>query len=181
LLIPETGSDFELGQTLREDFFFDAAVAESPLANCPASVLDGVAGIVDADELDPIEEEEFDLCRVFRGINIRETSSGFIEDRAPCPPSPESYHPKRCPVCTLGGEATAVMEKAMFYVEGVMDARRSYFMGAEKGVDGQIQRDSDGRRLTNSVNAIYCEEAVRRGLAQKWLLVRSRPTRRDET
>jgi hypothetical protein len=47
----------------------------------------------------------------FRGINIRETSSAFTEDRAPCPPLPELYHPKRDPDCTLGGDATAVMEK----------------------------------------------------------------------
>lgn len=40
---------------------------------------------------------------------MRETSSDFIEDRAPCPPLLEVYHPRR-PDCTLGGGATAVME-----------------------------------------------------------------------
>lgn len=43
-------------------------------------------------------------------MNIRDTSSGFTEDRVPCPPLPELYHPKRDPDCTLGGDATAVME-----------------------------------------------------------------------
>jgi hypothetical protein len=110
VLTPDTGSALELGQTRFEDFFLIDQFAESPLG-CVASVLDGLAGMVEVDELDPTEEEEFDLCRLFRGMNIRETSSAFIEDRAPCPPLPESYHPKRGPVCTLGGDATAVMEK----------------------------------------------------------------------
>lgn len=130
LLIPETGSDLELGQTLLEDFFFEERVAESPLG-CAASVLDGLAAIVEVDELDPMEEDELDLCRVFRGINMRETSSGFIEDKPPCPPSPDSYHPKRGPVCTLGGDATAVMEKeARFYTKCCGYSRPSYLMGA---------------------------------------------------
>lgn len=44
-------------------------------------------------------------------MNIRDTSSVSIEDRAPCPPLLELYHPNRGPDCTLGGDATAVMEK----------------------------------------------------------------------
>lgn len=44
-------------------------------------------------------------------MNIRDTSSVSIEERAPCPPLPELYHPNRGPDCTLGGDATAVMEK----------------------------------------------------------------------
>lgn len=68
------------------------------------------------DEFDPNEEEEFDLWRLFRGINMRDTSSVFTEDRPPCPPSLELYHPKR-PDCTLGGDATAVMEDISKTVE----------------------------------------------------------------
>lgn len=44
-------------------------------------------------------------------MNMRETSSAFMEDKAPWPPLPELYHPKRGPDCTLGGDATAVMGK----------------------------------------------------------------------
>lgn len=44
-------------------------------------------------------------------MNIRDTSSAFTEDRAPSPPLLELYHPKRDPDSTLGGDATAVMEK----------------------------------------------------------------------
>jgi hypothetical protein len=62
-------------------------------------------------EDDPIEEEEFDRWTCFRDINIRDTSSALTEDNAPCPPLPELYHPKRDPDSTLGGDATAVMEK----------------------------------------------------------------------
>jgi hypothetical protein len=117
VLNPDTGSDLEVGQTLFEDFFFDQ-FEDSPLGACPASDPDGLARMVEVDEvdeLDPIDEDEFDLCRVFRGMNMRETSSEFMEDSAPCPPLPESYHPKRGPVCTLGGDATAVMEEEERY------------------------------------------------------------------
>lgn len=48
-------------------------------------------------------------------MNIRDTSSVSIEDRAPCPPLLELYHPNRGPDCTLGGDATAVMEKNTGY------------------------------------------------------------------
>ena len=57
------------------------------------------------------EEEEFDRWTFFRGMNIRDISSAFTDDNAPCPLSPVLYHPKRDPDCTLGGDATAVMEK----------------------------------------------------------------------
>lgn len=63
------------------------------------------------EEDDEREDEEFDRWTCFRGINIRDTSSAFTDDRAPSPPSPVLYHPKRDPDCTLGGDATAVMEK----------------------------------------------------------------------
>lgn len=65
---------------------------------------------VDVEVDDPSEEEELDRWRVFCGINIRDTSSAFTEDKPSCPPLPVLYHPKRGPDCTLGGDATAVME-----------------------------------------------------------------------
>lgn len=58
LLIPEVGSDLELGQTLLEDFFFER-FAGSPLV-WGASVLGEPAVIVDVDEFDPIEDDELD-------------------------------------------------------------------------------------------------------------------------
>lgn len=40
----------------------------------------------DDEEVDEIEEDEFARCALFRGMNIRATSSGFIEFKL-CPPS----------------------------------------------------------------------------------------------
>lgn len=79
-------------------------------------------------------------------MNMRETSSAFIEDRGPCPPLPGSYHPKRDPDCTLGGEATAVMEKDTTGWEGAFDSRpgRSYFIGAGQPGD-VVSRRREGR------------------------------------
>lgn len=111
---PETGSDFELGQIPREDFFFEDQVPDSTFEPCPALLCDGEAETVEVeeeDEDDAREDEELVLCRFFRGINIRDTSSAFIDVSAPCPLLPVEYHPKRGPDCTLGGDATAVMSK----------------------------------------------------------------------
>lgn len=107
---PDTGSDFAAGHRPRPAFFFDDHVADSPLETVP--LLTWATVFVDvAEAFDDSEEEELDLCTLFRGINIRDTSSVFIEPRAACPPLPVEYHPRRGPDCTLGGEATAVMEK----------------------------------------------------------------------
>jgi len=76
----------------------------------------------------------------FLGINIRDTSSVFIEDRAPCPPSPVLYHPKRDPDCTLGGDATAVMEKdtnassRRQEVKAVLDEREPMVVKCDQGI-----------------------------------------------
>jgi hypothetical protein len=67
--------------------------------------------VEDEDEFDAKDEEEFVLCKFFRGMNIRDTSSALIDVSAPCPPLPDEYHPRRGPDCTLGGDATAVMGK----------------------------------------------------------------------
>lgn len=106
---PETGSDFELGHRPRPGFFFEDQVVDSPLALCPALLWCETVDDVDVDDAN--EEEEFDLWTPFRGINIRDTSSAFIEVSAACPPLPAAYHPRRGPDCTLGGEATAVMRR----------------------------------------------------------------------
>lgn len=80
-------------------------------------------------------------------MNMRETSSAFIEDRGPCPPLPGSYHPKRDPDCTLGGEATAVMEKDRTGWEGAFDdgRGRSYCIGAGQKPDDVVTRRREGR------------------------------------
>jgi hypothetical protein len=110
-VIPETGSDLELGHKPRGGFFFEDHVLDSPLVLCPALLCCEAADTVEADEDESKEEEEFDLWILFRGINIRDTSSAFIEVRVGWPPLPPAYHPRRGPDCTLGGEATAVMRK----------------------------------------------------------------------
>lgn len=107
---PDTGSDFEGGHKPRPAFFFDDHVAESPLGVVPLLRCETVA-VDDVDVFDDSEDDELDLCTLFRGINIRDTSSVFTEPRAACPPLPAGYHPRRGPDCTLGGEATAVMRR----------------------------------------------------------------------
>ena len=79
LVTPDTGSDFELGQGFLEAFFLVDQVPESALEFCPAWEFGVLASTVDVDEDDPKEEEEFDLCRLFRGMKIRDTSSALIE------------------------------------------------------------------------------------------------------
>lgn len=114
---PETGSDFELGHRPRPGFFFEDQVVESPLALCPALLWCETVDVDDVDVDDANEEEEFDLWTPFRGMNIRDTSSAFIEVSAACPPLPAAYHPRRGPDCTLGGEATAVMRRQVLVGE----------------------------------------------------------------
>lgn len=102
LLTPDTGSALELGHGLLAAFFFGFANTDTLLLGVWAALVSGEgADTVDVED-DPSEEEEFDRWICFRGMNIRDTSSA---------PSPELYHPKRGPDCTLGGDATAVMEK----------------------------------------------------------------------
>jgi hypothetical protein len=108
---PDTGSDLELGHRPCVGFFFEDQVVDSPLALCPALLGCSTVDEEEVDVEDANEEEEFDLWTLLRGINIRETSSAFIEVSAACPPLLAAYHPKRGPDCTLGGEATAVMRR----------------------------------------------------------------------
>lgn len=67
-------------------------------------------------EVDDVDEEEFERCMLFRGMNICDTSSAFMEPRGVCPLL-EEYHPRRGADCTLGGEATAVMRKGVEFRE----------------------------------------------------------------
>jgi hypothetical protein len=108
---PDTGSDFEAGHKPREGFFFEDHVADSPLVTCPPLLSCEIVDVDDVDAEDASDEDELDRCTLFRGINMRDTSSVFIEAKAVCPSLPTEYHPRRGPDCTLGGEATAVMRK----------------------------------------------------------------------
>jgi hypothetical protein len=140
---PDTGSALELGQRLRGVFFFDDQVPASPPELCPAWASCWLLVTVDVEEFDAREEEELERWTCFRGINIRETSSAFTEDRAPCPPLPVLYHPKRDPDCTLGGDATAVMEKDV--------GSGSTQWGVQTTIDGRNNRRSlYGRQLERS-------------------------------
>jgi len=68
-----------------------------------------VAGIVkvdDDEDEDATDDEEFVLCTLFGGINMRVTSSALIGFKPPCPPLPEFHRAKGC---RLGGDATAVI------------------------------------------------------------------------
>lgn len=127
---PDTGSALELGQRLRVGFFFDDQVPASP-PEFPAWASCWLLVTVDVEEFDPREDEELERWTCFRGMNIRETSSAFAEDSAPCPPLPVLYHPKRDPDCTLGGDATAVMEKdigggsTQWNVQTTIDGRKA--------------------------------------------------------
>lgn len=72
--------------------------------------------VEELEEFEEREEEEFDRWEPLRRINIRGTSSALIEVRAPCPPSSVGYHPRRGADCTLGGDATAVMERVYLFL-----------------------------------------------------------------
>lgn len=61
------------------------------------------------DEEEPIDDEEFVLCALLRGVNIRVTSSAFIGFNPPWPLLP-GFHLERG--CRLGGETTAVIGKS---------------------------------------------------------------------
>jgi hypothetical protein len=66
----------------------------SPLAPCPADDSCEEGDTVDVEDDEAMEEEELDRWICFRGMKMRDTSSAFTEGSAPCPPSPELYHPK---------------------------------------------------------------------------------------
>lgn len=79
----------------------------------------------------------------FRGINIRDTSSAFIEEvRAPCPPLPEAYHPRRGPDCTLGGDATAVMSRESAGISGISAGTLCRVASARRGRRQSISQDT---------------------------------------
>lgn len=90
--MPKTGSAFDDGHGLFGGFFFAGQGPCSPLiADSSPLDCDGGTGIVNVDEEDEeddaIEDEEFVLCVVLRGMKILVTSSAFIECRPPCPVS----------------------------------------------------------------------------------------------
>lgn len=60
------------------------------------------------DDEDPTEDDELVRWRLFRGMNIRDTSSVLMLSRFPCPLVVEC-HAARGTGWKLGGGATAVM------------------------------------------------------------------------
>lgn len=92
---PETGSAFDEGHKLLGGFFLGA---EEPCSAFRAGASPFVWGkgtgtvTVEEEEVEDadaaIEDEEFVLCALLRGMNIRVTSSAFIECNPPCPASP---------------------------------------------------------------------------------------------
>lgn len=61
----------------------------------------------DCDDCEESDDDELARCALFRGMNMRATSSGFIELRPPCPGLVP--HAGRLIWGKLGGLATAVI------------------------------------------------------------------------
>ena len=100
-----------LGHNPRVGFFFVDQLLDS-LPTLKPTLLDcETLDTVAVDMVDDIDEEELDRWTLFRGINIRDTSSVFMELSTDWPPLSAAYHPSRGPDCTLGGVATAVMRR----------------------------------------------------------------------
>lgn len=79
--MPDMGSDLFAGQRLRAGRFL--APQSPPLFDETPLTFAEDAEMVDAEEVeetcDDSDEEEFDLCAVFRGMTIFENSSALIE------------------------------------------------------------------------------------------------------
>ena len=95
---PATGSGFEDGHRPLWAFFLTAPGPCSPLvmAISPFGWGEGtgMVNVVEEEEegavedVEDVEDEELVLCAVLRGMNMRVTSSAFIECNPPCPASP---------------------------------------------------------------------------------------------
>ena len=112
---PVIGSDFGVGQGTALCAFFRAApvvpqlLISLPLADPFDCVDEGeMVPVEDPEDAEVIEEEEFARCALFRGINMRATSSLFMEF-SPWPVL--APHADRLICWKLGGFATAVMCK----------------------------------------------------------------------
>ncbi len=98
---PATGSAFEDGHRPLWGFFLTAPAVCSPVVTgiSPFDCGGGtgmVKDVVEEEEdeegaVEDVEDEEFVLCALLRGMNIRVTSSAFIECNRPCPASPGSH------------------------------------------------------------------------------------------
>lgn len=105
VVIPDTGSDLDAGHRPREGFFrvaHDRSPSEAP----------PICGelIVDVDEVEDREEDEFVRCTPLRGTNMRDTSSGPITFRSIGADDPEAHaFLGRAEDWSDGGDATAVI------------------------------------------------------------------------
>ena len=92
---PATGSAFEEGHRPLCGFFLPGPAPCSPFV-IGVSLFDCGEGrgmlnvVVDEEEeaVEDVEDEELVLCALLRGMNMRVTSSAFIECNPPCPASP---------------------------------------------------------------------------------------------
>lgn len=113
--IAETGSALEGGQSPLAGFFLGPHPPWSPFAAGASPFVWGGAwgaeSVVDEDdveeldEFEAIDDEESFRSGTFRGWNMRETSSAFIELNPPCPST--LFHLGKC--CRLVGDTTAVI------------------------------------------------------------------------
>ena len=80
----DTGSALEAGHKPREGFFFDAQLVGSVVddAGTPFDCVD-CGEMVDEDEVEAMDEDEFVRWALFRGMNMRETSSVLIAFKPP--------------------------------------------------------------------------------------------------
>jgi hypothetical protein len=72
---------------------------------------DGIVVVEDVDEFEDMDEDELARCALFRGMNIRATSSAFIAFRPPW--LRLALHADRLVCWKLGGFATAVICKVV--------------------------------------------------------------------
>lgn len=110
---PAIGSGFGVGQgTALCAFFREALVVPQLLISLPLAdpfdcTVDGeIVPVEDPEDVEDMEEDEFARCALFRGINMRATSSLFIEF-SPWPVL--APHADRLICWKLGRFATAVI------------------------------------------------------------------------
>lgn len=101
--------------------------------------------VEEADDVEEMEEDELFRCRLFRGMNIRLRSSGFIGLRL-CPPwAPLTPHAVRLCCVKVGGLATAVMRNDVSIVRDTWEMG-VYAVGealmTEAGREGRGPRSS---------------------------------------
>jgi hypothetical protein len=73
--IPAVGSALDIGQRYLTGLFLSAPFAAGPV---PFEFVEEAEIVDEFDDSEEREDDEFERCAVFRGINSRETSSALI-------------------------------------------------------------------------------------------------------